>query len=177
MFDRDQKNLESLLMERILTPPPASDGDRWRPKFSPEQLDKHLDAAGDIDRDGWGEKLLTSAGNHGVSSPEVKSHMVDIGNAGYFLQVKKFLQYVKNTPSKYDQHIRDAAEALIITYKFDEEEETTGHKPEFKKNTPSSWEEYKKRLMWGSDMDPKILKDLSPEERKKRIDKYFKSPH
>ena len=85
MFDRDQKNLESLLMERILTPPPASDGDRWRPKFSPEQLDKHLDAAGDIDRDGWGEKLLTSAGNHGVGSPEVKSHIADIGKAGAFL--------------------------------------------------------------------------------------------
>jgi|TARA_R110000765_G_scaffold265938_1_gene365382 hypothetical protein len=177
MFDKDQKNLQLLLTERILTPPP-SDGDRWeRNQFSPEEEDKYLDAAGDIDRDGWGEKLLTSAGNHGVGSPEVKSHIADIGKAGAFLQVKKFLQYVKNTPSKYDQHIRDAAEALIITYKFDEEEETTGHKPEFKKNTPSSWEEYKKRLMWGSDMDPKQLKNLSPEERKKRIDKFFKSPH
>ena len=160
-------------MERILTPPPASDGDRWRPKFSPEQIDE-------LDPDGWGEKILTSAGNHGVGSPEVKSHLVDIGEAGAFLQVKKFLQNVKNTPSEYEKHIRDAAEALIITYKFDEAdeaEETIGDKPGFRKDTPSSWEEYKKRLMWGADMDPKILKDLSPEERKKRIDKFFKSPH
>ena len=192
MFDKDQKNLQLLLTERILTPP-HSDGDRWeRDQFKPEQLDSHLDDAGEfiniIDPDGWGEKLLTSAGNHDVLSPEVKSHIADIAQAGAFLQVKKFLQYVKNTPSNadrtqgYDQHIRDAAEALLITYRFidtsrpdNEEEETTGRKPEFKKNTPSSWEEYKKRLMWGSDMDPNQLKDLSPEERKKRIDKYFKS--
>ena len=192
MFDKDQKNLQLLLIERILTPP-HSDGDRWeRDQFKPEQLDSHLDDAGEfiniIDPDGWGEKLLTSAGNHDVLSPEVKSHIADIAQAGAFLQVKKFLQYVKNTPSNadrtqgYDQHIRDAAEALLITYRFidtsrpdNEEEETTDHKPEFKKNTPSSWEEYKKRLMWGSDMDPNQLKDLSPEERKKRIDKYFKS--
>ena len=185
MFDKDQKNLQLLLTERILTPP-HSDGDRWeRDQFKPEQLDSHLDDAGEfiniIDPDGWGEKLLTSAGNHDVLSPEVKSHIADIAQAGAFLQVKNFLQFVKNTPSNadrtqgYDQHIRDAAEALLITYYQDEGEETTGRKPEFKKNTPSSWEEYKKRLMWGSDMDPNQLKDLSPEERKKRIDKYFKS--
>ena len=28
MFDKDQKNLQLLLTEKILTPPP-SDGDRW----------------------------------------------------------------------------------------------------------------------------------------------------
>jgi len=130
-----------------------------------------------LDDAGWGEKLLTSAGNHTVDSPEVRSHMVDIGKAGAFLQVKKFLQYVKNTPSKYDEHIRNAAESLLTQKEFNEEEETTDHKPEFKKNTPSSWEEYKKLLMWGSDMEPKQLKNLSPEERKKRLDKFFNSTH
>ena len=59
-------------------------------------------------------------------SPEVQSQVIaEIEKAGAFLQVKKFLQYVKNTPLNadrthgYDQHIRDAAEALLITYRFD----------------------------------------------------------
>ena len=174
MFDKDQKNLQLLLTERILTPPP-SDGDRWeRNQFSPEEEDKYLDAAGDCDRDGWGEKLLTSAGSHGVNSPEVQSQVIEIAKEGLLHDVKLYLQFVKNTV-KYSPEERQAAQALLSTYGFNEEEETTGHKPEFKKNTPSSWEEYKKRLMWGSDMDPNQLKNLSPEERKKRIDKFFKS--
>ena len=106
----------------------------------------------------------------------MQSQVVEIKKEGLLHDVKLYLQCVKNTV-KYSPEERQAAQALLSTYGFNEEEETTDHKPEFKKNTPSSWEEYKKRLMWGSDMDPKILKDLSPEERKKRIDKYFKSPH
>ena len=172
MFDKDQKNLQLLLTERILTPPP-SDGDRWERNQFPEQEDKRRDE----ELITIFQKLLTSAGSHGVDSPEVQSQVIEIEKERLLHDVKLYLQFVKNTV-KYSPEERQAAQALLLTYFPDakpEEEETTDHKPEFKKNTPSSWEEYKKRLMWGSDMDPNQLKDLSPEERKKRIDKYFKS--
>jgi len=191
VFDRDQKNLESLLMERILTPPPAGDGDRWNRKLSPEEpeITKWVDkqSAEKIakdstqkmhlgqDPDGLGEKLLTLTIKNGVKHGEVKAHLQDIALKGFFPQVKQYLQYVKNT-MKFKPEVRQAATALLITYGFNESEETIGDKPEFSKAGPSSWEEYKKLLMWGADMDPKQLKNLSPEERKKRIDKFFKPP-
>jgi len=180
MFDKDQKNLQSLLMERVLTPPP-SDGDRWeREQFPPEQPEQ-ID---ELDRYKRGENLLISATNHpaGVNSAEVRAHIANIVTAGALLEVKKYLQHVKNTihpKEDIDEYKkRQAAEELLTTYsEFNEEEETTGDKPEFKKNTPSSWERYKEQLMWGSDMDPKQLKNLCPEERKKRLDKFFKPTH
>jgi len=192
VFDRDQKNLESLLMERILTPPPAGDGDRWNRKLSPEEpeITKWVDkqSAEKIAKDstqkmhlvgedphGLGEKLLTLTLKNGVNHEVVNSHIQDIALKGFLLQVKQYLQFVKNTMS-FKQEARDAASALLITYGFNESEETIGDKPEFSKAGPSSWEEYKKLLMWGADMDPKQLKNLSPEERKKRIDKFFKPP-
>ena len=191
MFDKDQKILESLLMEKILNPPPAGDGDRWNRKLSPEEpeITKWVDkqSAEKIAKDstqkmhlgqdpeGLGEKLLTLTIKNGVKHGEVKAHLQDIALKGFFPQVKQYLQYVKNT-MKFKPEVRQAATALLITYGFNESEETIGDKPEFSKAGPSSWEEYKKLLMWGADMDPKQLKNLSPEERKKRIDKFFKPP-
>ena len=172
MFDKDEKNLQLLLIEKILTTPP-NDGNRWeRNQFSPEQEDKRRDE----ELITIFQKLLTSAVSHGVNSPEVKSRVIEIEKERLLHDVKLYLQFVKNTV-KYSPEERQAAQALLTTYGFNEEEETTDHKPEFKKNTPSSWEEYKKLLMWGSDMDPKQLKNLSPEERKKRLDKFFNSTH
>ena len=172
MFDKDEKNLQLLLIEKILTTPP-NDGNRWeRNQFSPEQEDKRRDE----ELVTIFQKLLTSAVSHGVNSPEVQSRVIEIEKERLLHDVKLYLQFVKNTV-KYSPEERQAAQALLTTYGFNEEEETTDHKPEFKKNTPSSWEEYKKLLMWGSDMDPKQLKNLSPEERKKRLDKFFNSTH
>jgi hypothetical protein len=172
MFDKDEKNLQLLLIEKILTTPP-NDGNRWeRNQFSPEQEDKRRDE----ELITIFQKLLTSAVSHGVNSPEVQSRVIEIEKERLLHDVKLYLQFVKNTV-KYSPEERQAAQALLTTYGFNEEEETTDHKPEFKKNTPSSWEEYKKLLMWGSDMDPKQLKNLSPEERKKRLDKFFNSTH
>lgn len=189
MFDKDQKKLESLLMEKILNPPPAGDGDRWNRKLSPEEpeITKWVDKqnaekiAKDStqkmhvgqDPDGLGEKLLTLTIKNGVKHGEVNAHLQDIALKGFLPQVKQYLQYVKNT-MKFKPEVRQAATALLITYGFDESEENIRKRPYFKKD--ASWEEYKKSLLHGADMDPKHLKSLSPEERKKTIDKFFKPP-
>ena len=78
----------------------------------------------------------------------------------------------------YDQDIRDAAQALLLTYGFNEEEETTDHKPEFKKNTPSSWEEYKKKINVGIRYGSKtIKKSFSGRKKKKELISILSRPH
>ncbi len=178
MFDKDQKNLQSLLIERIIAPD-AGHGDRWRRnKQNAEKIAKDstqkMHLVGE-DPHGLGEKLLSLTVENGVAHDEVKNNIHDIALKGFLPQVKQYLQFVKNTMT-FKPQVRQAATALLVTYGFEEQEENIGKEPYFKKGTPTSWEEYKKILSHGADMDPKHLKSLSPEERKKTIDKFFKPP-